>query len=159
MSRGSCCRIAQLDVSSRHVPPLHSAFALRSTRWRVGPGCSLGRAAWCARGPWPAHEPSASRAFSSAHRLEARPGPATAHGHRSQALLTLRRPPYQRAWSLMCDFTRRLESSRALRPLWHPPYQLGRVADVRLCASPRILPCPPAPLAPSIPVGLVAAWY
>ena len=39
MSRGSCCRIAQLDVSSRHVPPLHSAFALRSTRWRVGPGC------------------------------------------------------------------------------------------------------------------------
>ena len=45
MSRGSCCRIAQLDVSSRHVPPLHSAFALRSTRWRVGPGCPLGRAA------------------------------------------------------------------------------------------------------------------
>ena len=43
---------------------------------------------------------------------------------------------------------------RALRALRRPPYQLGRVADVRLCASPRILPCPPAPLAPSIPVGL-----
>lgn len=66
MSRGSCCRIAQLDVSSRHVPPLHSAFALRSTRWRVGPGCSLGRAArWaglppgpgCLACPWAAAHP------------------------------------------------------------------------------------------------------
>ena len=43
--------------------------------------------------------------------------------------------------------------SRALRALRRPPHQLGRVADVRLCASPRILPCPPAPLAPSTPVG------
>ena len=42
---------------------------------------------------------------------------------------------------------------RALRALRRPPHQLGRVADVRLCASPRILPCPPSPLAPSIPVG------
>ena len=30
----------------------------------------------------------------SVHRLEARPGPATAHGHRSQALRSLRRPPH-----------------------------------------------------------------
>ena len=32
----------------------------------------------------------------SARRLEARPGPATAHGHRSQALRTLRRPLHRR---------------------------------------------------------------
>ena len=44
-----------------------------------------GRAAWRARGRRPAREPSAPRAFGSARRLEARPGPATAHGHRSQA--------------------------------------------------------------------------
>ena len=46
---------------------------------------SSGRAAWCARGRRPARSPSAPRAFGSARRLEARPGPATAHGHRSQA--------------------------------------------------------------------------
>ena len=41
------------------------------------------------RGRRPAHEPSALRAFGSARRLEARPGPATTHGHRSQALRSL----------------------------------------------------------------------
>ena len=48
-------------------------------------GCPAGRAARCARGRRPAREPSAPRAFGSARRLEARPGPATAHGHRSLA--------------------------------------------------------------------------
>ena len=67
--------------------------------------CTRGRrpaspAALCTRGRWPARSPSAPRAFGSARRLEARPGPATAHGHRSQALRTLRRPPYQ--WGLLC---------------------------------------------------------
>ena len=73
----------------------------------MGPGCSVrpwagllgapvGRAARCARGRRPAREPSAPRAFGSARRLEARPGPATAHGHRSQAL---RRPPH--LWGLV----------------------------------------------------------
>ena len=37
---------------------------------------------------------------SSMRRLEARPGPATAHGHRSQALRSLRRPPH--LWGLLC---------------------------------------------------------
>ena len=37
----------------------------------------------------------------SARWLEARPGPATAHGHRSQALRSLRRPPHQ--WRLVAD--------------------------------------------------------
>ena len=65
-----------------------------------GPGCWL-----C---PWAAARPRAVRAASfarrrelrSARRLEARPGPATAHGHRSQALRSLRRPPHQ--WGLLC---------------------------------------------------------
>ena len=47
----------------------------------------------------PARRPR--RELRSARRLEARPGPATAHGHRSQALRTLgalRRPPHRRRW-------------------------------------------------------------
>ena len=43
--------------------------------------------------------PPASRPrceLRSARRLEARPGPATADGHRSQALRSLRRPPHRR---------------------------------------------------------------
>ena len=51
------------------------------------------RAALCARGRRPAREPSALRAFGSARRLEARPGPATAHGHGGRSL---RRPPHRR---------------------------------------------------------------
>ena len=37
----------------------------------------------------------------SARRLEARPGPATAHRHHGQALRTLRRPPHRRRLSLI----------------------------------------------------------
>ena len=44
----------------------------------------------------PARRPR--RELRSARRLEARPGPAAAHGHRSQALRTLRRPPYLWGW-------------------------------------------------------------
>ena len=58
------------------------ARALRSLR---RPPHQWGRAALCARGRRPAREPSVLRAFGSARRLEARPGPATAHGHRSLA--------------------------------------------------------------------------
>ena len=53
--------------------------------FRAPEGLLWGRAAWCARGRRPAREPSALRAFGSARRLEARPGPAAAHGHRSLA--------------------------------------------------------------------------
>ena len=50
--------------------------------------CTRGRrpaspAALCTRGRWPARSPSAPRAFGSARRLEARPGPAAALGHYS----------------------------------------------------------------------------
>ena len=68
-------------------------------RWCSGRrAICLGRAALCARGRRPARSPSAPRAYGSARRLEARPGPATAHGHRSQALRSLRRPPHQWGW-------------------------------------------------------------
>ena len=58
--------------------------------WRCG--CSgrcrawlWDRAAQCAGRRRPARSPSAPRAFGSARRLVVRPGPATAHGHRSLA--------------------------------------------------------------------------
>ena len=101
----------------------------------------------CARGRRPAREPSAPRAsLGASSRSPARPrrrprapqpGPATAHGRRSQALRPLRRPPHQWGWG----------------------------ADVWLCVSSRSLarprrrprapqpghPDPPAPSAPVVP--------
>jgi len=48
---------------------------------------------------------------------------------------------------------------RALRALRRPPYQWGQVVDVRLCASPRILPYPPVPPTSSTQVGPgVLSW-
>ena len=79
-----------------------------------------GRAALCARGLRPARESSAPRAVGSARRLEARPGPATAHGHRSLALPSLRRPPHQ--WSQVCCWlARRVGSKPISRPRPSPP--------------------------------------
>ena len=54
--------------------------------------CAQGRrpaspAALCTRGRRPARSPSTPRAFGSARRLEARPGPAAALGHRSRRVL------------------------------------------------------------------------
>ena len=88
-----------------------------------------GRAALCARGRRPAREPSAPRAslgasprsparpsgpsgalhtggawslmHGSVCRPEAWPGPAAAHGHRSLALRSLRRPSHQ--WGVVAD--------------------------------------------------------
>ena len=58
-----------------------------------------GRVAVCVRGRRPARSPSALRAFGSARRLEARPGPAAAHGYRGDAL---RRPPHRRRCVVVC---------------------------------------------------------
>ena len=58
-----------------------------------------GRVAVCVRGRRPASSPSALRAFGSARRLEARPGPAAAHGHRGHAL---RCPPHRRRCVVVC---------------------------------------------------------
>ena len=70
------------------------------------------------------------RELRSARRLEAQPGPATAHGHRSLAHQSLRRPPHQ--WGLV-----------AVRQLY---------ASARSPARPRHHPLTPQPiLAPLIP--------
>ena len=73
-------------------------------RWCSGRrvACLVGRAARCARGRRPARSPSAPRAFGSARRLEARPGPAAAHGHRSQALPFLAGSRTPATLSLLC---------------------------------------------------------
>ena len=72
-----------------------------------GPGCAVGG------GP-PARHPR--RELRSARRLEARPGPATAHGHRShasrldaptRALRTLRCPPHW-GFAALGEFCRRV---------------------------------------------------
>ena len=75
----------------------------------------------------PARRPRSE--LRSARRLEARPGPAAAPEHRSQACQSLRRPPHRRR---LC---------RLDWPGRHPP-------------APR--PGPPVPPAPSTPVALVS---
>ena len=59
-----------------------------------------GPAAWpgCLVCPWAAARPRALRAASFARRVASKPGqaPPPAHGHRSLALWTLRRPPHRR---------------------------------------------------------------
>ena len=95
-----------------------------------GPACGAGLLCVPVGGGPPASRPR--RELRSARRLEARPGPATAHGHRSLALRSLRRPPHR----------------------W------GRVADVWLYASPRSLARPrhrpraPQPGSPNPQCGL-----
>ena len=92
-------------------------------------GCS-GRRVVCCRagllvvpvggGP-PASRPR--RELRSARRLEARPGPAAAHGHRSQALRSLRCPSHQ--WGLVADVARCVVS----KPGPAPPPPTGTAAD------------------------------
>ena len=63
--------------------------------------------------------PPASRPrceLRSARRLEARPGPATAHRHRGQALRTLRRPPHQWGWVAVNSPARPRHRPRAPQP-------------------------------------------
>ena len=57
--------------------------------------------------------------FSSARWLEARPGPAAAHGHRSQAHQSLRRPPHQ--WRLVADVWLGASSQGPPWPCHRPP--------------------------------------
>ena len=119
-------------------------------RWCSGRrAICLGRAALCARGRRPARSPSAPRAYGSARRLEARPGPATAHGHRSQALRSLRRPPHQ--WGLLCWRVAGRVVSRPALALPPPTSTAARPRHRR----PAPQPGPPVPPAPSAPVGPV----
>ena len=73
-----------------------------------GPACGAGLLCVPVGGGPPASRPR--RELRSARRLEARPGPATAHGHRSQALRSLRSLRTSGAGLLMCGSTRRLEA-------------------------------------------------
>ena len=100
------------------------------------------RGAGLRRGRRPAREPSALRAFGSARRLESRPGPATAHGHRSQA------PPPPTgtaadpsgalhtggAVSLECGWVRRLEARPGPVPR-SVPYPQFRMQFPDTCSS------------------------
>ena len=78
------------------VPGWSCGYCLWRCRCSRAPS---GRVAVCVRGRRPARSPSALRAFGSARRLEARPGPAAAHGHRGHAL---RRPPHRRRCVVVC---------------------------------------------------------
>ena len=87
-----------------------------------GPACGAGLLCVPVGGGPPASRPR--RELRSARRLEARPGPATAHGHRSLALRSLRRPPHRRrcvahVWlgALSRSLARPRRSSQAL---WTP---------------------------------------
>ena len=101
----------------------------------------------CARGRRPAREPSAPRAsLGASSRSPARPrrrprapqpGPATAHGRRSQAIRTLRRPPHQWGWG--ADVWLCVSSRSVARPRRRPR------------APQPSLPVPPAPSAPVVP--------
>ena len=102
-----------------------------------------GRVTVCVRGRRPARSPSALRAFGSARRLEARPGPAAAHGHRGHALHT------GGAVSL-CVAARPCRRPRIPRPC--PPH---RRRCVVVCGGQALPPptdtaaIPPGPAAPS----------
>ena len=107
--RVACCRAGLLGVPVGGGP-----LMFRCCLWPHG--CS-GRRVVCCRagllvvpvggGP-PASRPR--RELRSARRPEARPGPATAHGHRSQALRSLRRPPHLWGFCGCCCVARRLEA-------------------------------------------------
>ena len=79
--------------------------------------------------------PPASRPrpeLRSARRLEARPGPAAAHGHRSLAHRTLRRPPHRRHLVCWCVARRGPAAahghrSQALTPPTAPPPVISNV--------------------------------
>ena len=92
-----------------------------------------GPAAVCAGGRRPARSPSALRAFGSARRLEARPGPATAHRHRGRSL---RRPPYRRC--CVAGVWLGASARSPARPCHRPP------------APRQIPPAPFTPVAPGV---------
>ena len=118
----------------------------------VGPGCSVcpwAAARWAGLlsvpvggGP-PASRPR--RELRSARRLEARPGPATAHGHGSLALRTLRRPPRQ--WCLAADVWFDASTRCPARPHRRPPVR----SMTRVKPSSPLLARALSPVKPSAP--------
>ena len=87
----------------------------------------------------------------SVRRLVVRPGPAAAHGHRSLALRTLRRPPHQ--WR---SRNSRLSLLLAAPLVFQVPSgPAAREARASLRSAPRLeaRPCPPGPPAPYTPAA------
>ena len=99
------------------------------SRVPAGPGCAVGG------GP-PASRPR--RELRSARRLEARPGPATAHRHRSQALRILRHPPHRR--HLVCGCVRLAPHPPCMRYKVRPARVVGGQSGTKFALHARNLP-------------------
>ena len=121
---GACCCVALAPLVFR---------APRVLCWAGLLGVPVGG------GP-PASRPR--RELRSARCLEARPGPATAHGHRSQALRALRRLPHQ--WRLVADVWLGVSFRSSARPRHRP-------------RAPQ--PGPPGSPAPAMPVAMGVLHY
>ena len=121
-------RLYIVDMAAAYVRALATVLLMGRVavldRYRAVPVallCAQGRrpaspAAFCTRGRRPARSPSAPRAFGSARRLEARPGPAAALGYRSC--------PY--AEGVPCRRPRVPQSARAAWSPHHPPRPRSR---------------------------------
>ena len=98
-------RLYIVDMAAAYVRALATVLLMGRVavldRYRAVPVallCAQGRrpaspAAFCTRGRRPARSPSAPRAFGSARRLEARPGPATPSGTAVGACCMVATPP------------------------------------------------------------------
>ena len=93
-----------------------------------GPGCGAGLLCVPVGGGPPARHPR--RELRSARRLEARPGPATAHQHRGRSL---RRPLTGGAWLLMCYWVRCFEARPGPAPR-RVPYPQFRMQFPDTCS-------------------------
>ena len=101
------CRCARVLSGCCSTGALGAACAVLCAGLPAGPGCLWPHGCSGCRMAWP----PAPRAFGSARRLVVRPGPATAHGHRRQALRSLRHPPYRWWWGF-CSIRRWLSACR-----------------------------------------------
>ena len=139
--------IERLGARACRPAPLRCAVPdLCCCLWRRVVCCRAGLLVVPVGGGPPASRPRCE--LRSARRLEARPGPAAAHGHRSQALLRPSVPPAPStpaalavrgvAWRVVS------KPARALRSLRRPPNQWG----LRCCwRSARRLEARPGPAA------------
>ena len=98
---GRCvCRWAAARPRDRHTRACGSEWSISRPALALPP--PTGTAARPSDPSGALHASGAWSLFgSSTHRLEARPGPAVAHGRRSLALL---RPPSRRAWSASISY-------------------------------------------------------
>ena len=127
---GRCvCRWAAARPRDRHTRACGSEWSISRPALALPPptGTAARPRVWrLARAPGPsgALHTSGARVLigGSAHRLEGRPGPATAHGHRSLTIRRLRCSPHGKRWgfcttrSLLAACRRRVEPSCSAIP-------------------------------------------